>query len=210
MKNELKYILFDFDGVLSNGRFYSTISESHPDIYSKIYKRLFTNESWEFIKVWMNGGMTYKEMHGILADEVGVTVEFLNKSLIDSVLLMKMNEELLLFAKEIRSKGVITSIFTDNMDIFEQIFVPHNDLESKFDYVFSSFSCKKLKMDNNAKFLKDVLSELNASAENVLFIDDSPEIGIFMEKLGGHFYLYHDYKDGFEEFRSFIEKNFDY
>jgi FMN phosphatase YigB (HAD superfamily) len=206
---KLKTILFDFDGVLSKGRFYSTIVESHPDIHAKIVQNIFTKEAWDTIQIWMRGEMSFEGLHKHFSDKIGAPVEFLNRALIDSILIMKLNEDLMLFNEEMRKKGVKTAVFTDNMDIFERLFVPYNNLSDKFDYIFSSSTHKKLKLDNEAEFLKEVLTATGNDPATTLFLDDSPKIGVYMEKFGGHFYCYDDYLGGFSKFRAWVMEKFD-
>lgn len=206
--NDLKAVLFDFDGVLSKGRFYSTISDSHPKIHSKIVENIFSKDAWEVVQTWMRGEKSFEELHKHFSGSIGTDVEFLNRALIDSVLVMQLNQDLVDLAQELRSKGIKTAIFTDNMDIFERVFVPYNNLTDKFDFIFSSSTHKKLKLDNDAEFLKEVLEAVGDEPQSTLFLDDSPKIGVPMREFGGHFYLYEDYGKQFPLFRKFLKENF--
>lgn len=207
-KKELKAILFDFDGVLSKGRFYSTISDKDQKIKDAIVQNIFSKEAWDVVQTWMRGEKSFEEIHEMFAEKIGTDVDFLNKSLIESILAMKLNDELLNFAKYMRSQGVKVAIFTDNMDIFDRVLVPYNNLKNKFDFVFSSSEYKKLKLDNEAEFLKQVMEEMGVKPAQTLFLDDSPKIGVFMEKFGGHFYLYEDYYNGFNKFIQWLHNTF--
>ncbi len=210
MKKKLKCILFDFDGVLSNGRFYSTIENIDLKLHTAINRKIFSKESVAIVERWMNGNLSFEKLHAQLAPDLGVSVKFLNKALIDSVLLMQLNNDIMQFAEHMRGKGIITAIFTDNMDVFDRFLVPYNDLTSKFDYIFSSSKYKKLKNDNNGEFLKEAMSITNIPSSEILFIDDSDDIGVHMRRFGGNFYLYNDYENGFDNFNKWFDKNFDY
>lgn len=208
-KTKLKSILFDFDGVLSNGRFYSTIPTEYAEIKEKIITNLFSKDAWETTKEWMRGDKSFEQVHADHAEKIGVDVEFLNKSLIDSVINMKLNEDLMRVAKLMREKGVKVYIFTDNMDVFDRLFVPYHDLKGKFDNIFSSSEYKNLKSNGDGTFLKQALEETGIDPENTLFLDNTPKIGEWMVKLGGHFYLYENYDTEFSKFESWLNENFE-
>jgi len=157
----------------------------------------------------MKGEKSFEDIHDMFAEKIGTSTDFLNRSLIESVLAMKLNDELLGFARYARSKGIKVAIFTDNMDIFDRVLVPYNDLKSKFDHIFSSSVYKKLKLDNDAEFLKQAMQEMGTKPEETLLLDDSPKIGVFMKDFGGHFYLYDDYYNGFNEFVHWFYSTFE-
>ncbi len=206
--NNIKSVLFDFDGVLSNGRFYSTISPKKSDIKEKIISKIFSKEAWPLIQTWMIGDKSYRDIHSIVSEQIQVDEDFLNKSLIDSVKKMKMNSNLFKFAKELRTNGVTVSIFTDNMDVFDNIFVPLNELNYHFDNIFSSSKYQMLKSHNDGKFLRYVLDKLSIEPEQTLFIDDKPKNGEFMKDFGGNFYQYIDYDNGYKDFRKWFNTQF--
>ena len=207
-RNELKAILFDFDGVLSKGRFYSTICNEDQKIKDAIIQNIFSKEAKDVIQTWMRGERSFEEVHTMFAESIGTDIEFLNKSLIESVLAIKLNTELLNFVSSMRHLGVKVTIFTDNMDVFDRIFVPYNNLKNKFDFIFSSSTFKKLKLDNNAAFLKQAIEIMDVRYEQTLLLDDSPKIGVFMKKFGGNFYLYEDYYNEFNKFIQWFYNNF--
>jgi len=205
---KLSLVLFDFHNVLSRGRFYSTIEHSHPEIYKKIMQRLFAPESYDFIAKWMRGELSYEEVHAIISDEVGASVEFLNESLITSVKQIELNSELFEFSQKIRSSGVLVAVLTDNMDIFSEVYVPYMGLDKKFDHIFSSSVQKKLKLDNNGEFIFDAISYMKVDVENTLFIDDFIDNGTPIKNAGGLFYHYDKYVDGHRDFLSWFENSF--
>lgn len=206
----LKTILFDFDGVLSNGRFYSTLAKSNPKAYAKITKAIFGKHNQKVVRTWMRGKISFEQLHRRFTKEIGIPVSLLNRALIDSVIKIKLNQNLMTFVTEARSRNITTAIFTDNMDIFDNLFVPYNDLQSKFDYIFSSSTEGRLKLDDKALFLRNVLKKVGSKPENTLLVDDSPKIGVYMEKLGGHFYLYGKSKKEYFLFRQLLIEKFDF
>jgi hypothetical protein len=52
------------------------------------------------------------------------------------------------------------------------------------------------------------MDEMGIKPAQTLFLDDSPKIGIFMKKFGGHFYLYDDYYEGFSKFIQWFNNTF--
>lgn len=198
----LSLILFDFDGVLSNGKFYSQLQDSHPTTHQKIMEELFAKESRPLISEWMRGKLSYEDIHNLISKNVGQDAEWLNNALIESVKMMSLNQELLKFALRARKLGIKTAVFTDNMDIFDRVFVQHSKLLDLFNFVFSSSNFGKLKLDDGADFFKHALSFSGCKNGNFLFLDDSIKIKWLTESLGGAFYHYDKYsssQSGFEE-----------
>lgn len=200
--HNIKAILFDFDGTLSDGRFYATLSDSDPRLYKRIQQKVFTKENWKLLSSWMRGEINYKEFNKRISVMLNSHADLLNDELIASVKSMSLNQDLLRFAIEQKSKGVQTAIFTDNMDVFEKIFVPENKLDEKFDYIFSSSTYGMLKGDNGGEFLDLVVQKFGVDISEVLFIDNSLKAQELMNSQGGVFYLWEDYE---KEFSRFIE-----
>jgi FMN phosphatase YigB (HAD superfamily) len=207
MKNKsLSLILFDFDGVLSNGRFYSQLKDSSPSTHQEIIRYLFSKESWPLISDWMRGKFSYEDIHNLISTKVGKEVDWLNDTLVESVKNMPLNEDLVNFAARIRKSGVKTAVFTDNMDIFDRIFVEHSNLLELFDYVFSSADFGKLKLDDGAEFFKHALNSSGCSDGNFLFLDDSIKLKDLTESLGGTFYHYNKYSSTQNAFEEWFEE----
>lgn len=208
IKNELSLILFDFHNVLSKDQFYSTLNQSHPDEYKKITQILFGSAGHPLTSRWMRGEISYKEIHQFISQKVGLPANVLDGALIDSVKNMTLNELLFDFSQNIRTCGVKIVILTDNMDVFDEIYVPHVGLYEKFDGIFSSYSSRKLKMDNNAELIFEAISNMQSEPKNTLFIDDCFENGNILKKAGGFFYHYDRYMAGHEDFLKWFFENF--
>lgn len=208
IKKELSLILFDFNNVLSKDQFYSTLRQSHPDEYKKITQILFSSESYPLVSRWMRGEMSYKEIHQLLSQKVGLPAYVLNKALIDSVKKMTLNELLFDFSQNMRACGVKIAILTDNMDVFDKVYIPHVSLNKKFDGIFSSSSFNKLKLDKNAELIFEAISSMQAEPKNTLFIDDCFENGNILKKAGGIFYHYDRYLAGHGDFLEWFFENF--
>jgi len=211
-KRVIKGILFDFDGVLSTGRFYSAVSKDDALIIKKVRDRIFSSgrDSLDLVDSWMRGEKTYKDINKLLAEEMNLKTSFLNKSLVESVKAMVLNKDLVDFAQVIRCQGIKVAIFTDNMDVFEKILVPRYVLRNKFDFIFSSSTYRKLKLDDKGEFLDFAIAKLEVEAPEVLLIDDSTKIRPLIEERGGLFYWYRDYRNEFPKFKSWFERRMNF
>ena len=96
------------------------------------------------------------------------------------------------FTKQAKKKGAKTAIVTDNMDIFQQIFVPHNRLDNFFDKITSSHKYKQLKVDNNGQLFDITRDHLSIDYQNTIMLDDSSKLANLMTLKGIHFYLYNN------------------
>lgn len=201
---KVQAVLFDFDGVLSMGRFYATIPEAK--IREGLRDCVFSPKDRSLVYSWMRGEKNYRDVNRIVAPQIGVKANYLNEKLIESVRQMQLNENMLQYAIEQRKKGIKTAVFTDNMDVFEEFLVPHKRLDEKFDYILSSSTYGKLKGDNDSEFLHFAIKQLGAPPKHTLLIDDSPGIGKVMRGLGGQFFLFDDYENGHQKLQETIAK----
>jgi FMN phosphatase YigB (HAD superfamily) len=205
---QLSLILFDFDGVLSDGRFYSELKDTHPDIHEKIIELLFSKENWPQISEWMRGNLSYEEIHNSISQKIGKEADWLNAALVESVKNMPLNEDLVNFTTNVKKLGIKTAVFTDNMDVFDRVFVEHSNLLNTFDHVFSSSDFGALKLDDGAKFFKHALSTSDCTNGDFLFLDDSIKIKDLTESLGGTFYNYNIYNSKHDEFEEWFKQTY--
>lgn len=206
--NNLSLILFDFHNVLSRGRFYSTLENTNPEQYKMIMHRLFSPQSYDFIAKWMRGEISFQTIHKLIAEEVSVSAHTLDEALIESVKQIELNHKMMEFSQNMRELGVSVAILTDNMDVFSDIYVPHVQLDKKFDGIFASNIYKKLKSDGNGEFIFEAISKMGADTKNTLFIDDCAANGQALIDAGGTFYHYDKYIDGHEDFVTWFKKQF--
>lgn len=191
MKKNINLVLFDFDGVLCSDYFYFTLGEYQPDKYQAINEQIFSSpDRKEFVESWMRGQIDHHAFNADIAQVLDIDAVILDRELEQSIKQMNINKALLNFSNILRERGVKTSIFTDNMDVFEKFTVPHHSLFNYFDNYYSSHSHHMLKNDNNWEFLRYVIDQNNASYDTTLLIDDSRSIGKVMTDRGGSFYLY--------------------
>lgn len=207
---QINTVLFDFDGVICSDYFYFTLEDQHSRLYSDINEHIFHNDNYKkLINQWMRGALTYQKFNRVIAKKLGTKSSLLDDALESSVRQMTMNEPLLEFSSQLRSIGIKTIIFTDNMDIFEKVTIPHHKLGDHFDDCFSSHKHNLLKKDQDWQLLDKVLTAHNTSYEETLLIDDSKSIGSIMEKRGGNFYLYPrgGHVKDFWIFKNWFDKN---
>jgi len=189
MEEKLKAVIFDFDGVLCSDYFYHTIEKSDPILFKKINQKIF-KKSKDLIKSWMRGEFDYKKFHQIISQKLNVDSELLNRELEKSVKKMKLNQKLLEFVQNLKQNGMKTAILTDNMDVFDNILVPHYNLSQYFDEIFSSSQHKILKGDNEGELLRRLILKLGVNFNEILVIDDSEKFGEIVLGNGGRFCFY--------------------
>ncbi len=154
----------------------------------------------------MRGKMSYEEVHEFVSDFVDLSIEQMNKFLLDGVKSMELNNELLELSDNLRKKGAKTAIFTDNMDVFDRVMVPHNNLDKKFDAVISSSKFNLLKHDKNGKLFDIAMENLDSTPEKTLVVDDSIDLKPIVENKGASFYHYENYEEEFNNFKSWVLK----
>ena len=204
MKNKINTILFDFDGVLSSDRFYSKIPKKYQESRGKIESIIFSENREDVLNKWMRGRLSYEEVHAFVSEFVDLSVEQMNRFLLDGVKAMELNEELLGLNRDLREKGAKTAIFTDNMDVFDRVLVPHNSLDSKFDAIISSSKFNLLKHDKDGKLFDIAMEKLGSNPEETLVIDDSLDLKPVVENKGAIFYHYANYEEEFDKFKKWL------
>lgn len=200
--------MFDFDGVISKGRFYvSTKYQLYPQIQI-IRKHLFEDDNQDVIRAWMKGEITYQRIHQQLSEKTGIDVKFLNYALKQSVREIKLNKEILDFSNTLRARGVKSVIVTDNMDIFDQQTVPFHKLNKYFDHIYSSSQHGLMKNEEGGEIFKRILRDFHVDPSEVAFTDDSSSTGEIAQTIGIKFFLFQDYEKSFPIFQEWIKQNF--
>ncbi len=204
-KKKIKALISDFDGVLCRYYFYHTLKSIKPDLYEFINTELFKNNRHLVIS-WMRGQLTSDDVNQFLAERSPLGFDFFKNELIKSVKKMKLNQKLMNSILRFKKKGMKMALLTDNMDVFDQITVPHKRLTSTFDFIVSSSKYMMLKGDNNGELLDRTRDLLNVGYGNILVLDDSPTLGEMVSVRKSNFYLYN--KDTEDEFEKWFEENF--
>ena len=183
-------VLFDFDGVLSHGRFYSDRQKTEPEIYKAIEREIFSPPS-EKVFAWMRGKISSQEINKYLSKKLFLKEATLSEYLKRSASSLELETKLLNFSEDLRRRGLKTGIVTDNMDVFTDVVVPANDLDKKFDVIINSADYGFLKQDKNGRLFEIALSEIDRpSMGRTLLIDDSRGNCRLFRKKGGESWCY--------------------
>jgi FMN phosphatase YigB (HAD superfamily) len=185
-----KVLLVDFDGVVSNGRFYeSTLSES-ADHALFIQKHLFSPENEQLIREWMRGKRSYEEIHEMIRQDLDLPRDVLDRLLVQSVKEFTLNTALLQHIARLRKNDWSVYLYTDNMDIFDRVSVSHFGLDRHFDAIYSSSAYGYLKFEND-RLLTILKTEQGITQEPIYLVDD--KIHQVALDAGLHFFHYKDW-----------------
>jgi len=192
-------VLFDFDGVLCKGRFYEkTLLPNYSEIYDWIQRNIFGNE--ELVQKWMRNQINSDEINKIVSKNTGIEYTILTGLYEEGVRMMKLDNEIKNLAELLKLSGCKIGIVTDNMDMFTQITVPNNQLNTLFDGIINSADYGMLKKENNGKLFDIALADLGENIENSMMIDDSEKIIELYKKKGGNGIVYQN----ITELKSFL------
>ncbi len=205
--NKLKLLLVDFDGVMSNGRFYNTDDPDKQGIAKTAVTHIFTEGNAELLNGWMRGKYSYSYIHKLIESKTGIPADDLDALLTESVKRMPINQLMLTFLQRLRRTGVIISLFTNNMDIFDTVSRSHHKLDNHFDHIYSSSAYGQLKLENDTLVSKACL-DAAASRENTAFVDDSTSSLKSATEYGILTFLYTDYIASQDAFENWLLSNF--
>jgi FMN phosphatase YigB (HAD superfamily) len=139
----------------------------------------------------MRGEFTYQQINQIIASSTGIQFDTLTDLFRQSVHEMKLDQKILNFALELKSRKIPIAIVTDNMDIFNEITIPAKNLLTIFPIIINSFDYKIRKRDNNGQLFDIALEKLGiVSYKDVVLIDDSEKTCKLFEQKGGRAYLF--------------------
>lgn len=209
MKKQLKLLLVDFDGVLSDGRFYYSPDPVQKELGDTAANVIFNAETDELVRQWMKGEYSYSDMHDIVERQTGVDARQLDRLLRESVKHMLLNHPLLSFIASLRSGGVAVSLFTNNMDIFDTVSRAHHQLDEHFDYIYSSSQYGQLKFENDI-LLQTAMRESGVEKEGIALVDDSRNSFKMATKYGIGVFLYDKYEESQPAFERWLEKGYEW
>lgn len=173
-----KVIFLDWNGTLSNSRFFQQLeSVDHPlhDALPKIEKWLF-NENKPLLNLWMKGKYTSEDILQRMSDDIHISRDVLLKELkVSCESMVFMIPDIQEIIQKIRSKGIYVVIATDNMDCFSRWTVPALKLNELFDDILNSSEIGVLKEEglskNSFPFFDKYLEKYGR--DKVVLIDDS-------------------------------------
>lgn len=196
-------IFFDFHKVLCHGHFYeSTLLPKYTDVSDWISKNIFFDQ--ELVRDWMRGKTNWRKLHDQISLETGMDRELLDYLFVESVKQMKMDEEMIGLVRELKQAGYKLGMITDNMDIFTEVTIPHQEFNLLFDAIYNSADHGLLKMDDDGALYKRVCEEMSVPITECLFIDDSQSNTDLFMKLGGRAILHKNHSSTCEQLFSLL------
>lgn len=180
MTKQYKVVFIDWDGTLSNSRFWERWIGT--DKYDLIQKELFV-DGIEYIRLWMTGLLTYSKVLRFVESKTGIAYDELAGELEYSARHMKfIDNEVTNLTHKLRGNGVKLVLATDNMDTFRLWSVPALGLETLFDEVLTSDTRGSLKSeiysDGTSKFFSQYLTQNNVQSGESVLIDNSLDIRV--------------------------------
>jgi FMN phosphatase YigB (HAD superfamily) len=206
-KPDLQLLLVDFDGVLSNGRFYTSQIQQQRQLGLKVAQTIFAPRNQKLLNDWMRGDLTYHDVHDSVAASIGADARQLDRLLEDSVKRMPLNEPLLQFIGKLRSRGIRVSLLTNNMDIFDLVARAHHNLDTHFDHIYSSSAHGQLKLENDALITR-AMQEAAADIRQTALVDDSTVSYELATGYGVSTFLYQDYLNSQADFEHWLEATY--
>jgi FMN phosphatase YigB (HAD superfamily) len=187
-------IVFDFDGVLCRDRFYArTLLPEHTHVFDWIECNIFGNKI--LLEQWMKGKMTSEEVNRIIAKACSIEFDFLYQQFLESVRLMRLDEQVKSFCVKLRSSGVKIGLVTNNMDVFSRITIKNHQLDELFHTIANSSDYGMLKKDADGELYDIALKKIGVDIRNSIVVDDSPGVIELYKQKGGEGFLYRDYQE---------------
>lgn len=191
----LSAVFFDFDGVLCRDRFYTTVEAEFPQATKFVSDVIFGGDQ-KYADRWMRGQLTYRDINTIIADQTGIPLKILTDLFFSGVRQMQIDVKLLDFAATLKQGGVKVAIVTNNMDIFNEVTVPEQNLVDNFTVTVNSYDYGTMKHEQNGLLFDVTLKKLGLeSFHDVLLIDDSPVACEIFKRKGGAAYRYVNQKE---------------
>lgn len=196
-------IFFDFDGVLCKDRFFNILTETHPEIYNFIQENIFWKEG-EMCNKRMKNEITIFDIHTYICEQTGIEYETLLRISEESIKRMKINEDLIAIALQLKQQGKTIAIVTNNMDIFNTITIKYHKLDQIFPHIINSCDYALLKHEQNGK-LFDIAMEKTGTInyDETLLIDDSAKARTAFEQKWWQTFPYTD----FATFKEWADNN---
>jgi FMN phosphatase YigB (HAD superfamily) len=170
---QLRAVLFDFDGVLCTDHFYTTLKQKYPQVIKFINENIFSGPQ-HYADRWMKGEFSYHQINKLISDTTGIPFEELTELFKTSVRQMKISPALIQLALLLKKRGTKIALVTGNMDIFNEITIPEKHLADIFSVIVNSCDYKMGKYDDNGKLFDIALEKLGLSSfQGVLLVDDS-------------------------------------
>ena len=183
---QIKSVIFDFDGTLSSGRYFSPLG---PHALDTVARLVFGGNSGEWADPWMRGEISSRDIAVYLSKQLPESEEGILSALRDGCSHMPLNVAVLDFAVRSRQSGRKTALVTANMDVFSEVVVPAHDLRGVFDLVLNTADHGTLDKSTLWRKALAVFGSEHAFS-SALLIEDSPRMITLFESLGGFAHQY--------------------
>lgn len=180
----MQAVFFDFDGVLSQDRFYATIAETYPQITEYVDNVIFRGQE-KYSDQWMRGELSYHDINRMVSQATRLPVKLMTE-----------------LALQLKQKGIPIALVTNNMDVFNEITIPTHKLDKIFPVIINSADHGALKHERNGLLFDLALEGLGLNSfKDILLIDDSEKACAMFKSKGGTVYRFTDLET-FKEWRT--------
>lgn len=181
--NDKPQALFvDFDGTLTNGRFWETMQ---PEIFGKINSFLFGQKN-PLVDKWLRGQVCAEYVTQAVADRFQLNYDELWANLVHDCENRTFKKNILPKLRTLRDQMWVV-MMTDNMDVLSRFTVPGRQLDLVFHRIVSSHETGRLKKDRRGLTLWKTADELGLSPKECVLIDDSRVVCELFDSLGGRY-----------------------
>lgn len=187
-----KVIFIDWDGTLSNSRFWERWDLNSVDQpkYRTIQQLLFGADK-SIIQDWMRGWQSVDMVLRHISNTTSLSYKDLYDELRYSCEHMQfINDDITNIVQQIRRKDIKVVIATDNMDVFRQWTIPALHLDKLFDGVIISDSQaafkNELSSDGRSSFFDFYFKQQAIPPNETVLIDNSLDCSV-VEEIGMNF-----------------------
>jgi len=177
--NNYRIIFLDWNGTLSNSKFWGHLEKENNEKFKIIENTLF-GDLRTLIKPWMRGNLETEKVMKEMSDKSGLSYSYVFDEFIHSCMNMEyVSLDIPNIVKKIQKKGMKVVIATDNMDSFNRWTLRYMKDADIFDDVINSFYKNGMKkdVDENGKslFFSDYISKYKLKPGESVLIDDSSD-----------------------------------
>lgn len=181
-----KIIFIDWDQTLNHMRFWGHWRDTRPEDYEAIQQTLFSPANKPMIHAWMRGQRSAEDVVEWLARQSNWSASKLLTELQTSCELETFTDQKAAeLIAELRRRGHLVVIATDNMDTFTRWTVPATRLTDHVDGILNSYGLGVLKCDHGNlswPFFDQFLADRAVGYQDCVLIDDSEKIEIVAQQ----------------------------